>query len=69
MLAAARACGKAANIPSVLPALKSSAGLAPLPAPVGENDDKLLGPVPELSYPMRLLTQRDSASTPRECAF
>jgi DNA-binding transcriptional LysR family regulator len=68
----ARVCGESGNIPSVLLALKSGAGLAPLPAPVGDNDDELvcvLGPVPELSYPMYLLTHRDLRKVPRLAAF
>ena len=68
----ARICGKNGNIPSVLLALKSGAGLAPLPAPVGDNDDELvrvLGPFPELSYPMYLLTHRELRRMPRVCAF
>lgn len=65
-------CGESGNIPSVLLALKSGAGLAPLPAPVGDNDTDLvcvLGPVPELSYPMYLLTHRDLRRVPRVAAF
>lgn len=68
----ARICGESGNIPSVLLALKSGAGLAPLPAPVGDNDDELecvLGPIPELSYPMYLLTHRDLRREPRVSAF
>jgi DNA-binding transcriptional LysR family regulator len=68
----ARICGESGNIPSVLLALKSGAGLAPLPAPVGDNDDELvrvLGPFPELSYPMYLLTHRDLRRMPRVSAF
>jgi DNA-binding transcriptional LysR family regulator len=68
----ARICGESGNIPSVLLALKSGAGLAPLPTPVGDNDDELvrvLGPFPELSYPMYLLTHRDLRRMPRVSAF
>jgi len=68
----ARICGESGNIPSVLLALKSGAGLAPLPAPAGDNDDELvrvLGPFPELSYPMCLLTHRDLRRMPRVSAF
>ena len=68
----ARICGESGNIPSVLLALKSGAGLAPLPAPVGDNDDELvrvLGPFPELSYPMYLLTHRDLRRMPRVSAL
>jgi DNA-binding transcriptional LysR family regulator len=65
-------CGESSNIPSVLLAVKSGAGLAPLPAPVGDNDDELvcvIGPVAELSYPMYLLVHRDLRRVPRIAAF
>jgi DNA-binding transcriptional LysR family regulator len=65
-------CGESGNIPSVLLAVKSGAGLAPLPAPLGDSDGELvcvLGPIPELSYPMYLLTHRDLRRAPRVSAF
>lgn len=68
----ATVCGEAGNIPSVLLAVKSSAGLAPLPAPLADADDELLcvlGPIRELSYPMYLLTHRDLRKVPRVSAF
>jgi hypothetical protein len=34
--------GEAGNIPSILLAVKSGAGLAPPPAPLGDSDDELL---------------------------
>ena len=52
--------------------MKSGACLAPLPAPLGDGDDELLcvlGPVPELSYPMYLLTHRDLRRSARISAF
>ena len=68
----ARICAEAGNIPSVFLAVKSGACLAPLPAPLGDGDDELscvLGPIPELSYPMYLLTHRDLRRIPRISAF
>ena len=68
----ATVCGESGNIPSVLLAVKSGACLAPLPAPLGDSDGELvcvLGPIPELSYPMYLLTHRDLRKVPRVSAF
>jgi DNA-binding transcriptional LysR family regulator len=68
----ATVCGESGNIPSVLLAVKSGAGLAPLPAPLADSDGELvcvLGPNPELSYPMYLLTHRDLRKVPRVSAF
>jgi len=63
---------QSSNVPSVLLAVKSGAGLAPLPAPLADRDDELvcvLGPIPELSYPMYLLVHRDLRKVPRISAF
>jgi DNA-binding transcriptional LysR family regulator len=52
--------------------VKSGAGVAHLPAPVGDDDPELvrvLGPLKELSYPMYLLTHRDLRRAPRISAF
>ena len=68
----ATVCGEGGNIPSVLLAVKSGAGLAPLPAPLADHDEellRLLGPIPELAYPMHLLTHRDLRNVPRITAF
>lgn len=68
----AKICAEAGNIPSVFLAVKSGACIAPLPAPLGDGDDELLrvfGPVPELSYPMYLLTHKDLRRSPRISAF
>jgi DNA-binding transcriptional LysR family regulator len=68
----ATVCGESGNIPSVLLAVKSGAGVAHLPAPVGDSDSELvcvLGPLKELSYPMYLLTHRDLRKAPRVSAF
>jgi DNA-binding transcriptional LysR family regulator len=64
--------GQSSNIPSVLLAVKSGAGLAPLPSPLADLDDELLcvfGPLPELNYPLYLLTHRDLRKIPRISAF
>ena len=68
----ATVCGESGNIPSILLAVKSGAGVAHLPAPVGDCDPELicvLGPLKELSYPMYLLAHRDLRRAPRVCAF
>lgn len=65
-------CGESGNIPSILLAVKSGAGIAHLPAPVGDCDPELvrvLGPLKELSYPIYLLTHRDLRRAPRVNAF
>lgn len=62
-------CG---NVPSVFLAVKSGACVGPLPIPLADTDDDLvcvLGPMPELSYPMYLLTHRDLRRVPRISAF
>jgi DNA-binding transcriptional LysR family regulator len=68
----AAVAGQSSNVPSVLLAVKSGAGLAPLPAPLADQDDELvcvLGPLPDLSYPMYLLVHRDLRKIPRISAF
>jgi len=68
----ATVCGESGNIPSLLLAVKAGAGVAHLPAPVGDGDPELvrvLGPLKELSYPMYLLTHRDLRNVPRISAF
>ena len=64
--------GHSSNIPSVLMAVKSNAGLAPLPAPIADRDDDLvrvLRDIPYLRLPMYLLTHPDLRQTPRVKAF
>jgi DNA-binding transcriptional LysR family regulator len=64
--------GQCSNVPSILLAVKSGAGIAPLPVPLADRDSELvrvLGPFPELSYPMYLLTHRDLRKIPRISAF
>jgi DNA-binding transcriptional LysR family regulator len=56
------------NIPSVHLAVKSGAGLAPLPAVYAAGDPDLinvLGPIPELDYPLFLFTHKDLRKLPR----
>jgi DNA-binding transcriptional LysR family regulator len=68
----ARISGQASNVPSVLLAVRSGAGLAPLPAPLADTDEDLvraIGPIPELDYPMYLFTHRDLRKIPRIAAF
>jgi DNA-binding transcriptional LysR family regulator len=68
----ARLSGQASNVPSVLLAVKSGVGLAPLPAPLADMDQDLvrvIGPIPELDYPTYLLTHRDLRKVPRIAAF
>ena len=68
----ATVAGQSSNVPSVLLAVKSGAGLAPLPVPLAGRDNELLcvlGPIPELSYPMYLLTHRDLRKIARISAF
>ena len=68
----ARISGQASNVPSVLLAVKSGGGLAPLPAPLADLDQDLvrvIGPIPELDYPTYLFTHRDLRKIPRIAAF
>jgi DNA-binding transcriptional LysR family regulator len=68
----ARISGQASNVPSVLLAVKSGVGLAPLPAPLADLDQDLvrvIGPIPELDYPIYLLTHRDLRRIPRISSF
>ena len=56
----------------MLLAVKSGAGLAPLPAPLADLDQDLvrvIGPIPELDYPIYLFTHRDLRKIPRIAAF
>ena len=64
----ARVAARCSNVPSVHLAIKSGAGIAPLPAVYAAADEELvcvLGPLPELSYPMFLLAHRDLRKIPR----
>jgi DNA-binding transcriptional LysR family regulator len=62
-------CG---NIPAVHLAVRSGAGLAPLPTVYAAEDAglvNLLGPLPELSYPIFLVAHRDVRKHSRVNAF
>jgi DNA-binding transcriptional LysR family regulator len=64
----AKVAAKCSNVPSVHLAIKSGAGIAPLPAVYAAADEELvcvLGPLPELDYPIFLLTHRDLRKIPR----
>jgi DNA-binding transcriptional LysR family regulator len=57
----ARVAARCSNIPSVHLAIKSGAGIGPLPAVYAAADEELvcvLGPLTELNYPMFLLAHR-----------
>ena len=67
----ARVAARCSNVPSVHLAIKSGAGIAPLPAVYAAADEELvcvLGPLAELNYPMFLLTHRDLRKIPRVSA-
>jgi DNA-binding transcriptional LysR family regulator len=58
----ARVAARCSNVPSVHLAIKSGAGIGPLPAVYAAADKELvcvLGPLTELNYPMFLLAHRD----------
>jgi DNA-binding transcriptional LysR family regulator len=58
----ARIAARCANVPSAHLAVKSGAGLAPLPTVYAATDPdlvNLLGPLRELNYPMFLVTHKD----------
>jgi DNA-binding transcriptional LysR family regulator len=68
----ARITARCANVPSVHLAVKSGAGLAPLPTVYAAKDADLvnvLGSLPELNYPMFLVTHKDLRRRPRVNAF
>jgi DNA-binding transcriptional LysR family regulator len=68
----ARIAARATSIPAVALAIKSGAGLAPLPIIVGEQDSDLieaLPPLTDLSSPFYLLIHEDMRQAPRIRAF
>jgi DNA-binding transcriptional LysR family regulator len=70
--ARASVAARCANIPSVHLAVKSGAGLAPLPTAYAAGDVDLVdlfGPLPELNYPIFLVAHRDMRKHPRVSAF
>ena len=70
--AQASIAARCSNIPSAHLAVKSGAGLAPLPAVyAATNTDlvNLLGPLPNLNYPIFLVTHKDIRKRPGVNAF
>jgi DNA-binding transcriptional LysR family regulator len=68
----ARIAARATSIPAVVLAVKSGAGLAPLPVIVGDEDNELmeaLPPLSDLSTPFHLLIHEDMRQAPRVRAF
>ena len=68
----ARIAVRCANVPSAHLAVKSGAGLAALPSVHAARDVDLvnvLGSLPELNYPMFLVTHKDLRRRPRVNAF
>jgi DNA-binding transcriptional LysR family regulator len=68
----ARIAARCTNVPSAHLAVKSGAGLAPLPTVYAANDADLvnvLGSLPELNYPMYLVSHKDIRRRPRVNAF
>jgi DNA-binding transcriptional LysR family regulator len=68
----ARITARANNLPAMLSAVKSGAGLAAMPVIVGEKDEALvrvLGPVQDIATPFFLLMHEDMKRTPRVRAF
>lgn len=64
----ARVTARCSNVPSVHLAIKSGAGIAPLPAVYAAADEELvclMGPLTELNYPIFLLAHRDLRHLPR----
>ncbi len=63
---------RADSVPSILLAVKSGTGLAPLPMPIGSRESDLLaviGPLPEQTFPFYLVAHKDMQRTPRVRAF
>jgi DNA-binding transcriptional LysR family regulator len=68
----ARIAARANNMLAMQLAVKSGAGLAPMPVIVGEKDEALVrvfGPVKEITTPFFLLMHADMKRTPRVRAF
>ena len=68
----ARIAARCANVPNAHLAVTSGAGVAPLPAIYAATDTDLvdlLGPLPELDYPMFLVTHKDIRKRPAVNAF
>jgi DNA-binding transcriptional LysR family regulator len=68
----ARIAARCDNIPSAHLAVRSGAGIAPLPAVHARADEELVdlfGPVRQLDYPIYLFTHKDLSKTRRVRAF
>ena len=68
----ARVAARATSLPAMLLAVKSGAGLAPMPVIVGENEQDLvrvIGPVEDMATSFYLLMHQDMKRTPRVRAF
>ena len=68
----ARIVARSSNIPSVYLAVKSGAGLAPLPMVYVADDGDLecvIGPIREMDYPIYLFAHKDLRRVPRVNAF
>jgi DNA-binding transcriptional LysR family regulator len=68
----ARVGAHATSLPTMILAVRSGIGLAPLPLIVGENESdlaRLLGPFPDLNTQFYVLMHRDMKRTPRVRAF
>jgi DNA-binding transcriptional LysR family regulator len=64
----AKVAARATSLPTMLLAVKSGIGLAPLPLIVGENENdlvRLLGPLSDLNTQFYLLMHQDMMRTPR----
>jgi len=67
-----RIAGRASNLASVQLAVRSGAGMAPLPVPLGDLENNLvqvIKPIPELGLPMYLVTHQDLLSISRISTF
>jgi DNA-binding transcriptional LysR family regulator len=64
----AQVAARCGNVPSAHLAVRAGAGLAPLPVVYASEDKDLVcvvGPIPELDYPVYLLTHKALRSVPR----
>jgi DNA-binding transcriptional LysR family regulator len=64
----ARVAARAKNLPALVLAVKSGAGLAPLPIIVGDSESdfcQLFGPIKDIITPFYLLMHKDMKQTPR----
>jgi DNA-binding transcriptional LysR family regulator len=68
----AKIVGRSDSVPTLLLAVKSGIGIAPLPLFVGENErdlERLLDPIPDVVTEFFLLMHEDMRRTPRVRAF